>query len=95
MELVQMPEIKREGYYLGAMEAEAIDTLFSLASQKRATDKVTLEYTPKKLKAHLKGADKVNARYCAVVGEDEFNNQTVWVKDLIKKEEKIIPWSDF
>ncbi len=95
MELVQMPKIEREGYYLGAMDEEAIDTLFALASQKRATDKVTLEYTPKKLKAHLKGADRVNARYCAVVGEDEFNNQTVWVKDLIKKEEKIIPWSDF
>ncbi|HIC78044.1 MAG TPA: histidine--tRNA ligase, partial [Sulfurovum sp.] len=70
MELVQMPEIERQGYYLGAMEQDAIDSLFALASKKRDRDKVTLEYTPKKLKAHLKGADKVNARYCAVVGED-------------------------
>ena len=95
MELVQMPEIFREGYYIGAMEQEAIDSLFSLTSKKRTTDKVTLEYTPKKLKAHLKGADKVNARYCAVVGEDEFKNQTIWVKDLVKKEETTIPWYDF
>jgi histidyl-tRNA synthetase len=77
------------------MEEEAVDSLFALASQKRATDKVTLEYNPKKLKAHLKGADKVNARYCAVVGEDEFKEQKIWIKDLVEKQESIIGWSDF
>jgi len=90
MELVQMPEVKREGYYIGAMDQEAIDILFPLAAKKRATDKVTVEYMPKKLKAHLKGADKVNARYCAVIGEDEFNNGTIWVKDLAEKKETVI-----
>ena len=95
MELVVMPEIEREGYYLGAMDAEAIDALFPLASKKRTTDKVTVEYAPKKLKAHLKNADKVNARYCAVIGEDEFANQMIWVKDLVKKEEETISQSNF
>jgi histidyl-tRNA synthetase len=95
MELVKMPEVSRTGYYIGAMKDEAVDSLFTLASKKRATDKVTLEYTPKKLKAHLKGADKVNARYCAVVGEDEFKEQKIWVKDLVEKEEKTILWSAF
>ena len=95
MELVQMPTKEREGYYLGAMDEEAIDTLFPLASKKRKTDKVTLEYSPKKLKAHLKGADKVNARYCAVIGEDELNNGTIWIKDLVKKEETTISIDEF
>lgn len=95
MELVKMPESKREGYYLGAMEEESIDALFSLASQKRAHQKVHVEYLPKKLKAHLKGADRVNARYCAVIGEDEMKNGTLWIKDLVKKEETIIAQSDF
>jgi len=95
MELVQMPEVKREGYYLGAMEESSVDTLFPLASKKRATDKVTLEYSAKKLKAHLKGADKVNARYCAVIGEDEMKNGTIWIKDLVEKNEITIPQSDF
>jgi len=95
MELVQMPEVEREGYYIGAMDEEAIDTLFPLASQKRKTDKVTVEYSAKKLKAHLKGADKVNARYCAVIGEDELKNGTIWVKDLVKKEESITPLNQF
>lgn len=95
MELVKMPESKREGYYLGAMEEKSIDALFSLASQKRAHQKVHVEYLPKKLKAHLKGADRVNARYCAVIGEDEMKNGTLWIKDLVKKEETIIAQSDF
>ncbi|MCH9740965.1 MAG: histidine--tRNA ligase [Epsilonproteobacteria bacterium] len=95
MELVQMPETSREGYYLGAMDAEAVDSLFPLASKKRATDKVTVEYGAKKLKAHLKGADKVNARYCAVIGEDEFRDGTIWVKDLVEKEEFTIAQSEF
>ncbi len=95
MELVVMPTKKREGYYIGAMDAEAVDTLFPLASKKRQTDKVTLEYSPKKLKAHLKGADKVNARYCAVIGEDELRDGTIWVKDLVEKEETTISLDEF
>ena len=95
MELVQMPTKEREGYYIGAMDKEAIDTLFPLASKKRQTDKVTIEYLPKKLKAHLKGADKVNARYCAVIGEDELRDGTIWLKDLVKKEETTISLNQF
>ncbi|CAA6802637.1 MAG: Histidyl-tRNA synthetase (EC [uncultured Sulfurovum sp.] len=95
MELVQMPELSRDGYYLGAMDEEAIDSLFPLASKKRMTDKVTVEYAPKKLKAHLKNADKANARYCAVIGENEFKNSTIWVKDLVEKEEKTIVQNNF
>ena len=94
MELVKMPEVKRSGYYLGAMDKEAIDSLFPLASKKRATDKVTVEYAPKKLKAHLKNADKVNARYCAVIGEDEFKEKTIWVKDLVEKKEMVVAWGE-
>jgi len=95
MELVKMPELERSGYYLGAMDEEAIDLLFPLASKKRLIDKVTVEYAPKKLKAHLKGADKVNARFCAVIGEDEMKNGTIWVKDLVEKEEITLSTNDF
>ncbi len=94
MELVKMPEVERNGYYLGAMDEEAIDSLFPLASKKRATHKVTVEYAPKKLKAHLKNADRVNARYCAVIGEDEFKDETIWVKDLVEKREVVVGWEE-
>jgi len=95
MELVKMPITQREGYYIGAMDKEAVEKLFSIAHKKRATDKVIVEYSPKKLKAHLKGADRVNARYCVVIGEDELKSNTLWVKDLKEKREESIPIEKF
>ena len=44
---------------------------------------------------YVKGADKVNARYCAVIGENERNDGTIWVKDLDDKSEKTIPLAMF
>jgi len=95
MELVDMPEVKRDGYYVGSMDSNGIDNLFGLTSSKRKFHKVTIEYAPKKLKAHLKGADKVNARYCVVIGENEVRDGVVWIKDLETKEENIIPKDEF
>jgi len=95
MELVKMPTEPRAGYYLGAMDSEAIEMLFPLAAKKRATQRVTIEYSPKKLKAHLKGADKINAKYCVVLGEDEIRDGVVWVKDLESKEEQRVAIEEF
>jgi histidyl-tRNA synthetase len=95
MELAKMPEPKRDGYYIGALDAEAVDMLFALASSKRSTTKVTIEYSAKRLKAHLKGADRVDARYCAIIGEDEIRDGVVWVKDLETKEESRIEIGKF
>ena len=95
MELVQMPELNREGIYLGAMTEDAVETLFSIASCKRKETKVTLEYNAKGFKSHMKGADKVHARYVVLVGEDELANGTVWVKDLESKEEKSVLLGEF
>ena len=95
MELVQMPEVSREGIYLGAMTEDAVESLFAVATKKRKETKVTLEYTSKGFKSHMKGADKVNARYVVLIGEDELANGTVWVKDLESKEEKTILVGEF
>jgi histidyl-tRNA synthetase len=95
MELVQMPEIEKEGIYLGAMTEEAVEALLPIATAKRQETKVTMEYASKGFKSHMKGADKVNARYAALIGEDELKNGMVWVKDLESKEEKTIPVEAF
>jgi len=94
MELVKMPKKEAEGYYMGVMTPEAIPTLLKLATQKRLTDKVTVEYKSKGFKSHMKGADKANAKYAVLIGEDELNNQTIWLKDLITKEEQVIAIND-
>jgi histidyl-tRNA synthetase len=90
LEMVKEPESKREGYYFGALCQEAIETVFMQASIKRTKEKTTLSYSTKSLKAHLKAADKAGARYCAVIGEDELQNNTIWIKDLVEKSEHII-----
>lgn len=95
MELVQMPEVTRDGIYMGAMVEEALESLFPLATAKRKETKVTLEYASKGFKSHMKGADKVSARYAVLIGEDELKNGTVWVKDLESKEEKTISINDY
>lgn len=95
MELVKMPEIGREGYYIGALCDEALEVVFDLVDRKRQNAKVLTEYDAKSLKNHLKNADKNNVKFCVCVGEDELSNQTVWLKDLETKEEKIINIAHF
>lgn len=95
LELIKMPEAKREGYYIGTMDDEGLSIVMKAAQAKRKTDKVNVEYKSKNFKNHLKGADKVNARYCAIIGENERNDGTIWVKDLEEKSEKTIPLDTF
>ena len=91
LELIVMPETTREGYYFGAMDEEAVELVISLAQSKRKTDKATVSYKSRNLKTHLKNADKANAKYCAIIGENEFKENKIWVKNLDEKTEQIIP----
>ena len=95
MELVKTPELQREGIYMGAMVPEAVERLFVLAAKKRQETKVTVEYSSKGFKSHMKGADKVGARFALLIGEDELKNDTVWLKDLHSKEEQILPLESY
>ncbi len=90
MELIVMPEVKKDGYYLGAMDDEALDMIVKIAHKKRKDDIVTLEYKTKNLKNHLKAADKANVKYCAVIGSNEIKDGTIWVKNLEDKTENTI-----
>ena len=94
MELIVMPESVREGYYFGAMDSEAITPLLLAAEKIRRTQKAVVEYELRSLKAHLKGADRINARYCAVIGENELTQNSIWIKDLVEKTESIIPLNE-
>lgn len=95
LELIVMPDNVREGYYLGALDEESLPLVLKVAESVRRIQKAVVEYDPKKLQNHLKGADRINARYCAIIGENERMNNTVWVKDLVEKSESLIPMSQF
>ncbi len=87
MLLTNLPSTQNSGYHLGAMDEEALSSIISLTKSVRISHKATLEYKPKKLKALLKGADKANAKYCVVIGENELKEGKVWLKDLVTKDE--------
>ncbi len=91
MELIKMPEVTREGYYFGAMDDSAVNKVYNLGMKKRKTDITTIGYKGRNLKTHLKAADKANAKYCVILGENELNTGTIWIKDLENKTESVIP----
>jgi len=95
LELIEMPQSTRDGYYMGALDEEAIDLVVKLTQSKRKTHKVTLDYKAKNLQKHLKAADKAEAKFCCVIGSNELKDGTIWVKNLEEKTEEIIKIEDF
>lgn len=95
MELIKMPESSREGYYIGALDEQTISKVYKLGMHKRLCEKVTIGYTARNLKTHLKAADKANAKYCAIIGENELNTGKIWVKNLEDKSESEISQDEF
>ena len=94
LDLIEFEE-KREGYYIGVMLEEALKEAFNITQAKRKKSKAVMEYRPKSLKSHLKSADRLGCRYAAVIGEEEYKDGSVWVKDLKRKEEKRVPLKQF
>ncbi len=90
MELVKMPEVTREGYYIGALCEKAQEIVFGLVLEKRRYHSVSTSYETKSLKNHLKQADKNFVKFCVCIGEDELAQNSVWIKNLETKEETII-----
>ncbi len=95
MLLLDLKDNDYNGYYIGAMSQEAIDSTLLIAKELRKNNKVIIEYKPKKLRTLLKGADKIKARYCIVIGEDELKENKLWIKDLKEKKEKTIDIKEF
>ncbi len=95
IDLVKMPTQEHLGWYLGVLDDKSIDRILAVAQKLRQQgEKALVEYSPKSLKAHLKGANRAKARYCAVIGEDERAKDAIWIKDLVKKVENTLPLED-
>ncbi len=95
MELVEPKVSDNESYYFGALDKEYVDLLLNIANKFRDSKKVTLEYRARKQHAHLKAASKIEATYCVIIGEDEFEKKSVWVKNLNTQEQELIEIDKF
>jgi histidyl-tRNA synthetase len=80
---VELPVIQPLDIYLVAMgdEAEkaAVRLLFQLRQNGHLAEK---DYVGRKMKAQLKSADRFNARYVAILGEDELQKGEIIVKTM-------------
>ncbi|MBU9712520.1 histidine--tRNA ligase [Evansella tamaricis] len=55
---------------------------------------VDTDYLGKKMKGQMKAADRVNARYAIILGEDELNTNQIVLKSLLTGEQDTIPMEE-
>ncbi len=94
MDLIVMPELKRDGYYIGALSEEALPIILKLVVNKRKQSIVHTQYVNRSFKAHLKAVDKLHVKYFVCIGDDELKDKTLILKNLETKEEKTIKWDE-
>jgi histidyl-tRNA synthetase len=95
LELIVMKKQEEEVLYIGAMSQDAIDMVFSAVYNKRETMKVLTDYKVRGFSKHLNNAQKMGATKVALIGDDELENNTIWVKDFSTKEESKIDIENF
>jgi histidyl-tRNA synthetase len=96
-------ELLKERNILPSFDAAGIDTVVFAMSQdyypavvevanklRGAGQSVDVVLEPKKPKWVFKHADRVGAKYCAVIGSDEFSNREVSIKDLSAGDQKSV-----
>lgn len=79
--------------FLAAMGDTAYDTAFGLLLKLRAAGLVAeIDYIGRSLKAQMKYAAKLPARFVAILGEEEITQQAVSLRDMISGEQTKVPW---
>lgn len=94
IDLVKMPEAQKNGYYIGAMSEEALSSVMKLVINLRKSNVVHTQYATKSIKAHMKAADKVDAKYFICIGDNEIKTKSYIEKNLETKEEKSVELRD-
>ena len=95
LELIQMKKNDEELIYLGAMSEAAVDKVFKKANEKRKNTKTYVEYTSRNFNKHFKLAQKQNATIIALIGDENLENDTIWVKNITTNEETTINYKEF
>jgi len=80
---IQLPQNSGIDCYVVVQTPEAKRTAFMLTDQlRRAGISAELDYLDRKMKAQLKQADRLGARFTAILGEAELANGTVMLKEM-------------
>ena len=80
---VAIPTQPHVEVYIAVLGDEAMEVAFQLAQRLRVAEiRTELEYTGRSLKAQMKTANKLDARYVVILGEDEISAATATVRDM-------------
>ncbi len=91
-----IPRPKPVEIYLAPMGDNARLAGLRLAAELRALGvKTEFDHAGRSFKAQFKYADKLNARYVAVLGEDELEKGQVKLKNMADGQETLLPLADF
>lgn len=78
-----LPEPKHIACYLAGMDEKSREKAFLLANELRRTGvSAETDLMMRSVKAQFKYADKIGARFVAVIGENELNERAAEVKDM-------------
>ena len=91
---VTVPTASSVDVYLTVLGDAAMPTALRLAQDLRENGvKTDIEYKGRGLRAQMKTANKLNARYVVMIGEDEINNQAATVRDMGTGDQESIAFS--
>ncbi|WP_050615877.1 histidine--tRNA ligase [Bacillus testis] len=95
-ESITLPIEHATDVYVVAMGEAAQDYSVKLVNELRLQGfSADRDYNGRKVKAQFKAADRANARYVAVLGDDELNKKTITLKDMESGEQQEIALESF
>ncbi|MDE6676904.1 MAG: histidine--tRNA ligase, partial [Clostridia bacterium] len=90
-----VPEEKGVSCYLAGMDGKSRGQAFVLASElRKAGISAEVDLMERSLKAQFKYADKIGARFVAVIGENELNEGAAEVKDMKNSSSERVKFSE-
>ncbi|MDD5073096.1 MAG: histidine--tRNA ligase [Candidatus Omnitrophica bacterium] len=97
MSLQDIPELDGGlNIYIATMGEEAYKLGFSLAMSLRGQGiSAEADFEGKSLKAQMRSADRLGAKYVAIIGEDEIKNHTITLRNMSTKEQTAVPERSF
>ena len=93
---IELPLNKGIDCYLVSLGEEAKDYTVGLLQKLRlAGFSAERDYLDRKIKAQMKSADRLHAKYVAILGDEELNNNVINVKHMESGEQKQIDLENF
>ncbi len=92
---VEIPQTDKPTVYLAGMDEKCRQKAFTLAmGMRKAGIAAEIDHLERSIKAQFKYADKIGAKYVAVIGGNELEQGIVNVKDMVNGSSEAVPFDE-